>query len=102
MTGEDCDVALREYLSTPSAGSEFAPAFLFFGRIPRGLLPYVHVEQSRKEAVSAHEKRMSAEKLEPVAEFQVGDRVRVQNMHTKAWDLRGQITGGRPVVCSAH
>ena len=27
MTGEDFDVALREYLGTLSAGSEFAPAF---------------------------------------------------------------------------
>ena len=41
MIGEDFEVVLHDYLGTPSARSEFAAVFLFFGRIPRGLLPYV-------------------------------------------------------------
>ena len=81
MTGEDFEFVLREYLGTPSAGSEFAHAFLFFGRIPRGVLPYVHVEQSCEDAVSARERHMLSEKLELVSDFQVGDHVRVQHAH---------------------
>ena len=51
------------------------------------------VEQSCEDAVSAHEKGMPSEKLEPISDFQVGDRVLVQDMHTKSWSLHGQIRG---------
>ena len=61
--------------------------FCFFGRIPKGVPPYVHVEQSRED--TAHEKHMPSEKLEPVSDFQVADHVLVQDMYSKTWSLCG-------------
>ena len=46
MSGVGHEAALQDWLLTPRADMGFSPTFMFFGRTPRGWLPYVQNARS--------------------------------------------------------
>ena len=91
LSGEEFEPALQDWLITPRADTGFSPAFMFFGRTPRGRLPYVHKRQCLQDAETAREDNMScAEHTAP--QFAVGEAVVGQNMKTRRWSMQGTVT----------
>ena len=94
LSGEEYEAAMQDWLLTPRTDTGFSPAFMFFGRTPRGRLPYVHTDKSTQEAETAREQNMSCDPHRP-ARFVVGDAVLGQHMKTKQWSMRGTVTAVR-------
>ncbi len=90
--------ALMEYLNAPREDGA-SPAQLFFGRRQRTALPAVEkayeavdtkeIAERRKAAITAESGEDSANDTEP--EFLPGQRVIIQDPHTKKWTLKGTI-----------
>ena len=88
--------ALAEYVRVPRSGCKHSPMFLFLGRQPRGRVPVTSPLTSAEGAAADREASMPQPARQVnTGNFQIGQRVLVQNMNSGKWDLKGSITGIR-------
>ena len=95
---EPVDLALAELRLCPMIGCKASPAEIFFKREMRGELPSLKRDIGLKESVREREERRKkyAEKTggkkRKSKNFNIGDKVMIQNEKNKRWEKKGKIS----------